>query len=1019
MPTRIDHTTDPAADERLNPASELNAREIAALDQIEAGLQDKDDNLYNNPDSADINDSSKSADEKENNAQGFYQPSTKTKQSFKEAFTKGTASLKKRGALIGLATGVTSIGTILSFFGLGSLPITVVNAITETNDSASTVKEIRSRSVVNNMFRKGSNANDPAICSYSKIRCKSGKMSNRAIKKIAKATGYTPLDENRKPIELKSSGYPEKAPAYWSDENGNFIKTEDIPNIASKEGNEKLANALYGRIGAFKMRYNSWNGQHIKASLLNKFGLSRNGGVLNYFKDKKVKFNDKVTKIKEKIPKLDVGGVKSKFRSKIDSSVKISKRGGIVYLVGVAGCIGIKVPSYLGVAMASTEIVRVVATAFDTVLSPGSQIQAAGFDTGITPEQTEALGTYLTERGVTEGSKNTEGAAVDSQIFLAAMGAGGGKVALSQYVPGYRIFNNPIVKQSKQAAEVSEPVCNVLLSPAAMYATMAAEATVAVATGGISSLVSFLGKEVIADTMSAFAGKIISEVAGPVLQTLLENDMLPKARYKDLGDAVGVGSVAFFSSGAMAQMLPGLKNSQVSEFNKVQLANEEFQKKLDIASLSPFDTSSRHTFLGSISHNLNMMMLKNHTYNASVSSLVSNILRLPSFALQSMSPAHAKTGIFSGDYCGYAEDFGHSSDANTPAVNLAGMPCTGITSYQAKMSTDEAFSTAESEGWIDDTKDLPENATIGELIENGYIKKDTPLYSFIESCSDATSGNYWTEMTGCTAPGGSASGSQIIGGQDSISTGVKDSEGNDISYSANENEATSSVTTLDDKKLSAISVLLIDFQISQSINGEDEEREETTSDNPATDSAPQEVGTPENVDPAGSGWTLKPNTDYSGVPCGEGSEDAGVYDVQINAAMSKIRICTVTVSGSKVKIASIAVKNLKAMMEAAAAAGHVLTAQSDFRSSAEQARLRNQNCGGGNSCRVPTAKPGSSQHERGLAVDWGTGGKTFCFGSANCPAGSNPAWDWMMANASKYGFYKLKTEAWHFSTSGF
>jgi len=60
--------------------------------------------------------------------------------------------------------------------------------------------------------------------------------------------------------------------------------------------------------------------------------------------------------------------------------------------------------------------------------------------------------------------------------------------------------------------------------------------------------------------------------------------------------------------------------------------------------------------------------------------------------------------------------------------------------------------------------------------------------------------------------------------------------------------------------------------------------------------------------------------------------------------------------------------------------GGSVTVSSAFRTQAEQAALRRQNCGGtdydiwerpASECNPATAKPGESQHERGLAVDFG------------------------------------------------
>ena len=63
------------------------------------------------------------------------------------------------------------------------------------------------------------------------------------------------------------------------------------------------------------------------------------------------------------------------------------------------------------------------------------------------------------------------------------------------------------------------------------------------------------------------------------------------------------------------------------------------------------------------------------------------------------------------------------------------------------------------------------------------------------------------------------------------------------------------------------------------------------------------------------------------------------------------------------------------------------------------------------SCKVPTAIPGRSLHEIGLAIDMTSGKKTINNrGSA--------AFIWLAANAGKYGFVNLPSEPWHWSITG-
>lgn len=88
-----------------------------------------------------------------------------------------------------------------------------------------------------------------------------------------------------------------------------------------------------------------------------------------------------------------------------------------------------------------------------------------------------------------------------------------------------------------------------------------------------------------------------------------------------------------------------------------------------------------------------------------------------------------------------------------------------------------------------------------------------------------------------------------------------------------------------------------------------------------------------------------------------------------------------------------------------------------FRTKAQQIALRTTNgcpdvwTAPASSCRVPTAIPGRSLHELGLAIDLSTGGKTI-------PNHASPAYKWLAANASKYGFINLPSEAWHWSITG-
>ncbi|GAA1647489.1 M15 family metallopeptidase [Actinoplanes couchii] len=99
-----------------------------------------------------------------------------------------------------------------------------------------------------------------------------------------------------------------------------------------------------------------------------------------------------------------------------------------------------------------------------------------------------------------------------------------------------------------------------------------------------------------------------------------------------------------------------------------------------------------------------------------------------------------------------------------------------------------------------------------------------------------------------------------------------------------------------------------------------------------------------------------------------------------------------------------------------AAADGVQISGGGFRTKERQIELRKINgcpdvwTAPSSSCRVPTAIPGRSLHELGLAVDISSGGKTI--------SRKTKAFTWLQANAAKYGYVNLPSEAWHWSITG-
>jgi hypothetical protein len=87
-----------------------------------------------------------------------------------------------------------------------------------------------------------------------------------------------------------------------------------------------------------------------------------------------------------------------------------------------------------------------------------------------------------------------------------------------------------------------------------------------------------------------------------------------------------------------------------------------------------------------------------------------------------------------------------------------------------------------------------------------------------------------------------------------------------------------------------------------------------------------------------------------------------------------------------------------AMVAAAKADGVSLEIESGYRSHAEQQKLWDANPNP-----KYVARPGTSNHEKGNAIDY-----------KNTPG----AWDWLKKNATRFGFHNYPPEPWHYSLDG-
>ena len=175
--------------------------------------------------------------------------------------------------------------------------------------------------------------------------------------------------------------------------------------------------------------------------------------------------------------------------------------------------------------------------------------------------------------------------------------------------------------------------------------------------------------------------------------------------------------------------------------------------------------------------------------------------------------------------------------------------------------------------------------------------------------------------------------------------------------------------------------------------------------------------------------------DSSNVPCATGTKDLGVHDGYHSGQKVPVRLCAlpnvpssseeshdrygVTGADGKAMVNSRVSANFFAMATNAASAGRPLAANSSFRSMEHQTALCNADslCSNGNYKYV--AKPGTSNHQMGLAIDFDIravkGDTNSCVGRAE--AVGDKMWDWLNDNAAKFGIRQYANESWHWETS--
>ena len=123
-------------------------------------------------------------------------------------------------------------------------------------------------------------------------------------------------------------------------------------------------------------------------------------------------------------------------------------------------------------------------------------------------------------------------------------------------------------------------------------------------------------------------------------------------------------------------------------------------------------------------------------------------------------------------------------------------------------------------------------------------------------------------------------------------------------------------------------------------------------------------------------------------------------------------------TGGSTTVAGSIAENVRGLYSRAGDQGVPLCG-SGYRDPEQQIQLRREHCGTSQyaiyempsyQCNPPTARPGASMHEQGLAIDF------TCSGGSIVSGGSCDSY--LKSNAGDFGLYNLPSEIWHYSTNG-
>lgn len=903
-----------------------------------------------------------------------------------------TGVLKRGGPAGAIIAFLLGLASIVSFFGgPGLLIVHVAEIVNEKFNYQLASMDARTKRI----FHAKLNNTTTGMCKPVTIRCKFATFSDKELERFKKAgiemetDGKTKIIGRNKVTAMKFQGKTispkDFLRAYKEDVHFNVaVKTGFNPKYAGLH--DKISLKLFAREKisrgppfedaesdekrAEKIKETTTEGSD-GGSMENVKTCAENDQAC---KDEKANNEEKAKQATGELDDMveESKNSKSSLASKVLEDVNASKVGGkiakgAVNAVKITGVIdsactiygSIKMTSYAAKTLRAVQLAR-FAMIF---LTTASQIKAGDAK----PEDVSYLGTMFTKT-VQDQKGNFSKSATDSFGYrYAAFNDRGMDDIASESVAGINLAGElggvvNAVLNLLHGREAADNTCKFLGNPFVQIGSAVLGGIVGFFTGGLT-----ISAGVIAQGALGVAFNLAAAVLPAMIADMIAGKMVGENTYGErAGNMFVSGSGGVHSSIARKGANAPLTRAQAVAYAEQSRVVAKEYADYDRATLSPFDASNPNTFMGSIYSQFVPVLGSGNTAAVKIVQLP---LKVFGSTLSNITPEAHALEVDRYDECQDPDynDMGGVALATDPFCNpVAGIPPQYLDEDPDKIK--ERLINNESI-----------NKETGEPADTGAGKK---YKEFIELCIERDTPLGSTEEE---------HGSAKDRGADCIIDEKKAAAGGD--------ERTKVDYYLDYMD-NRVNTVMEDGYMETLDGGGGGDTTESAGTGAAA------AGTPANTQPSGQGWTLKEGVDYSGIACPGG--EAGTVETHAITKF-KVRICP-TIDGIA-RVASINAVNIDNLVKAAKADGVTLTGSS-FRSYDEQMALRRQNCpdpinSPSSACSPPTAKPGSSMHERGLAIDF-----------KGCGTRATACYKWLAANASKYGMYNYDPEPWHWSTSG-